>query len=292
MEKLQTTENTMSIQDMKDRYTKFTEFSKSILKDKLDYGIIPWVNKPSLLKPGAEKLRVFYGLWVKMERTWELLDLEKDFYDVSYMATVTNKEWLVMAQCEWSANTNEDKYKYSWIATTKKPSKEEAEKMKAQKIGRWSKNWNDRVWMEKTNATNRLSLKNTIQKMAQKRAFVWAILMATGASEFYTQDVEDMNIGGAEVVEVVEEVKQEEKPVEKEEKKEKPRFNSPEYKELAAKKAFIASFPSSQALIDEIEKGYRISSAMKMDLWDLWSDNAPENNQAPTEDSNIDDLPF
>lgn len=30
--------------------------------------------------------------------------------------------------------------------------------------------------------------------MAQKRAFVWAILVATGASEFYTQDVEDMDL--------------------------------------------------------------------------------------------------
>jgi hypothetical protein len=30
--------------------------------------------------------------------------------------------------------------------------------------------------------------------MAQKRAYVGAILNATGASEFYTQDVEDMNI--------------------------------------------------------------------------------------------------
>lgn len=33
---------------------------------------------------------------------------------------------------------------------------------------------------------------NTIDKMSQKRAFVGAILLATGASEFYTQDVEDM----------------------------------------------------------------------------------------------------
>lgn len=37
-----------------------------------------------------------------------------------------------------------------------------------------------------------IGLKNTIQKMAQKRAFVGAILIATGASQFYTQDVEDM----------------------------------------------------------------------------------------------------
>ena len=36
---------------------------------------------------------------------------------------------------------------------------------------------------------------NTVDKMAQKRAMVSATLSATGASEFYTQDVEDMDLG-------------------------------------------------------------------------------------------------
>jgi hypothetical protein len=35
---------------------------------------------------------------------------------------------------------------------------------------------------------------NTIQKMAHKRALVAAVLIATNASEFYTQDVEDMEV--------------------------------------------------------------------------------------------------
>jgi len=43
---------------------------------------------------------------------------------------------------------------------------------------------------------NVVSMKNTIMKMAQKRAFVGAILLSTGASEFYTQDIEDMDING------------------------------------------------------------------------------------------------
>jgi hypothetical protein len=37
-------------------------------------------------------------------------------------------------------------------------------------------------------------LVNTLQKMAQKRALVAAVLITTNASEFYTQDIEDMNI--------------------------------------------------------------------------------------------------
>jgi hypothetical protein len=37
-----------------------------------------------------------------------------------------------------------------------------------------------------------IGVDNTLMKMAQKRSFVGAMLLATGASEFFTQDVEDM----------------------------------------------------------------------------------------------------
>lgn len=39
-----------------------------------------------------------------------------------------------------------------------------------------------------------IGVDNTLMKMAQKRAFVGATLLATGASEFFTQDTEDMEI--------------------------------------------------------------------------------------------------
>ena len=40
---------------------------------------------------------------------------------------------------------------------------------------------------------------NTIQKMAQKRALVAATLIATSASEFFTQDVEDTDPSGRNI---------------------------------------------------------------------------------------------
>lgn len=90
--------------------------------------------------------------------------------------------------------------------------------------------------------------------MAQKRAYVGAILNATGASEFYTQDVEDMNIGCTEVIEVKEEKNQTSAPVQTSSPQatEKPWFNKPQLDELATKPNFILSFNSSQELIDEL----------------------------------------
>ena len=62
------------------------------------------------------------------------------------------------------------------------------------RLARYEKEGTEISYPIKKEYDNKYSLKNTIQKMAQKRAFVWAILIATGASEFYTQDVEDMDV--------------------------------------------------------------------------------------------------
>lgn len=288
-----TTFKIMGIADMQNRYNDFAEFSKSILKEQLDYGVIPWVSKPSLFKPWAEKLRVAYGLGVEITRTGEILNLESDFYDVNYLATIKDRNGNIIAQCEGSANTHEDKYRYTRVPAEKPATKEEEEKLKALKQGKWSKPNGTWQWMQKAEASNRISLKNTIQKMAQKRAFVGAILMATGASEFFTQDVEDMGIATAEVIEVKEEKKEEKNLISASvhspnsaQNTEKPWFNKPQLDELASKPNFILSFNSHQELIDELLKTYQISYDMKWKVWELYTEKKLEKDKADC------DLPF
>jgi len=47
-------------------------------------------------------------------------------------------------------------------------------------------------------------IRNTVQKMAEKRAFVSAVLMATGASDIFTQDIEDFpELVGVPIVQAV-----------------------------------------------------------------------------------------
>lgn len=285
-----TTFKIMGINDMQNRYNDFAEFSKSILKEKLDYGVIPWVSKPSLFKPGAEKLRVAYGLGVEITRTGEILNLEADFYDVNYLATIKDRNGNIIAQCEGSANTHEDKYRYAWIPADKPATKEEEDNLKALKQGKRSKPNGSWQWMQKAEASNRISLKNTIQKMAQKRAFVWAILMATGASEFFTQDVEDMGIATtSEVIEIKEEKKEEKNqtssPVSNSEDSKpettKPRFNEPEFKELSEKRLFVSSFTTAQDLLDAIKKDYMVSRVMTEKLCELWESCLGEQDDLP-----------
>ena len=226
-------------------YNEFVTFSRSILKMDLDYGIIPGTPKPSLYKPGAEKLRLVYGLSSEHECIEKTADLERPFIDYTYRCTIRSKQGQLLAQCDGSCNSMEPKFGFSWKTIDKLPEGIDASKLpsklsrkrvtefdfaiqKGETSGAYSKPpayWNkwklaihsgiakkhrvqrfgkglDEWVMEETVILYRIAnpnvigMKNTIMKMAQKRAFVGAILLATGASEFYTQDIEDMDING------------------------------------------------------------------------------------------------
>ena len=52
----------MNLAVAKRRLAEFQEFVKDYLKEGEDFGIIPGTPKPTLLKPGADKLCELYGL--------------------------------------------------------------------------------------------------------------------------------------------------------------------------------------------------------------------------------------
>ena len=137
------------------------DFVTSQLKESVDFGVIPGTKQHSLFKPGAEKLAQLFGLGVRIVSKDKEIDLHQNFAMFSYTAEAYHlKTGTVIAQCEGSTNSHEKKWKtrYSNGAKEETP------------IG---------------------DLMNTLMKMAQKRAYVGVIIQATGASDFYTQDIED-----------------------------------------------------------------------------------------------------
>jgi hypothetical protein len=99
---------------------------------------------------------------------------------------------LVAAAAIGSCDTRETKYRYRLVPTDLKPSKQEAAKLKAAGAGGWRKRGAEWVWCERVENDNAREHANTILKMAEKRALVAAVLNATAASDFFTQDVEDL----------------------------------------------------------------------------------------------------
>lgn len=235
----------MPLAEAQNWYKEFVTFSKSILKMDLDYGVIPGTPKPSLYKPGAEKLRLVYGLSSEHECTEKTVDLDRPYVDYTYRCTIKTKQGQILSQCDGSCNSMESKFGYAWKAVDRLPEGTDVSKLTSkitrrkitefdfairraettgpyakpqaywdkwrsaieegtarkhlvQRFGKKMEEWEmeELVILYRIANPNVISLKNTIMKMAQKRAFVGAILLATGASEFYTQDIEDMDVNG------------------------------------------------------------------------------------------------
>ncbi len=121
------------------------------MKD-VDYGVIPGTPKPSLYKPGAEKLLNIFKLGHRIAKQNKDLDIHAGFAMFEYTVELYDlRSGIVLGQCEGSCNSMENKYRNVPFG----------------------------------------NVLNTLQKMAQKRAFVGAVINSTCASDFFSQDLED-----------------------------------------------------------------------------------------------------
>jgi hypothetical protein len=149
-----------SIEDAKRQLQLLKDFVQSQMREGVDFGIIPGTHQQSLYKSGAEKLSKMFGLGVRFPTKDKTIDLDSNFAMFSYMAEVYNlQSGTALAQCEGSCNSQEKKYR-------------------------------ERTYKGAKENTPIADIMNTLQKMAQKRAYVGAIIQATGASDFYTQDID------------------------------------------------------------------------------------------------------
>lgn len=211
----------ITIHEATERYNAIVEFTKTIMKPGKDFGVIPGTgDKPTLLKPGAEKLCSLFGLSPEFEIVDSIRDFETGLFYFHYRCRLSRSGEFVAAG-EGSANSKEKKYRYrnvfEWEATDEQ--KENAVRVDTRKKRNGSGTYKVYVFEN----TEPFDLINTLQKMAQKRALVAATLIAANASEFFTQDVEDMQYVEAEVIDVSEPTKQEQKPAQKQPAKQSKR---------------------------------------------------------------------
>jgi len=247
----------MDVQTAIVRRDWFVGFVKSIMSEGTDYGTVPGTDKPTLLKPGAEKLSTFFGFSPAFEIVKSVEDWDKPLFHYQYKCKLYKGDRL-MGEGVGSCNSMETKYRWRWVSGDDLPNSinpdscgtrrssvvefafaiEKAET--GGKYGKPAEYWNRfQVAIEngeakpttrKTRNGNELeayeiasvsyripndevySQINTIDKMAQKRALVAAVLVAVNASEFFTQDLEDMDIS---VIDTTAEVLPESKPEQK-----------------------------------------------------------------------------
>jgi hypothetical protein len=203
----------MTIESAVERYQQVTEFVSRVLRKDVDYGVIPGTEKRTLLKPGAEKLTTFFGLSTRFQLLERVEDWTGDshggepFFYYLYRCQLYRGDALI-AEADASCNSRETKYRWreakrvcpacgvaaiikgreewggGWVCHRKQggcgakyPDGDQA--IEGQQTGRvFNADIADQV--------------NTIQKISQKRSLVAAVLIAVNASEFFTQDVEDL----------------------------------------------------------------------------------------------------
>jgi hypothetical protein len=202
----------MSVTDARAQYETFVRFSKDILKEKIDYGRIPGTDKPTLFKPGAEKLCVFFRLTSEFVILDKIVDFEGGIFYFQYQCRLSTRNGTLIATGNGSCNSRESKYRYRTAERVCPECGQPAIiKSKAEYGGGWycfpKKGGcgakfgpgNSAITEQEIGRIENpdpADLLNTIDKMAQKRALVAATLIATGASEFYTQDLDDLIIEG------------------------------------------------------------------------------------------------
>lgn len=146
----------ITLTEAKERIKLLQTFINEMMVPGIDYGIIPGCQKPSLFKPGAEKLCDIFGFSKLIEVIDRVVDWEKGMFAFEVKATLVNKRTgHIEAEGIGSCNSREKKYK--------------------QQDG--------------------FTISNTVLKMAKKRALVDAVLSATRSSAIFTQDVEDLDMG-------------------------------------------------------------------------------------------------
>lgn len=192
------------------RYKAVKDFVAKILIDKIDYGKVPGSDKPSLLKPGAEKMTSFFGLSPRFILEEKVEDWTGDehngepFFYYRYKCQLFKGDYIV-AEGEGSCNSWEKKYRYrqgvKLCPTCGQPtifkSKNKPEYFCWAKKGGCGATFklDDRRITEQESGQIKnpdpAEQVNTLQKMAQKRSLIAPVLLATNTSEMFTQDIED-----------------------------------------------------------------------------------------------------
>ncbi len=181
-----------SIESVRDIPHVLNVFYKSILQEGTDYGTLPGATKPSLWKPGAELLSMAANLYARKKITDQKVITEsgKVFFLYEFeVALYKLEDDHYVGSGSGVCNSKETKYAFRWVSESKIPS--DVDKTKLQSEKRRGQYGEYTVYRVATSEDELFSLQNTILKIAEKRAYVDAVLSVTGASRIFTQDLED-----------------------------------------------------------------------------------------------------
>ena len=269
------TETAMSPESMMRQVDLIQQVMKRTMKEGEHYGIIPGCQKPSLLKPGAEKL----SLTFRLAPSYEIfqIDLPGGHRESRLTCTLTHiPTGQIFGQGVGTCTTMESKYRFR-KAEQKCPKcgQEAIIKGKKEYGGGWlcfkkkggcGEKFQDgdpaieNQDMGRIEHDNPADYYNTVLKMGKKRAHVDAVLTATAASDIFTQDVEDME---PEQLGVKVEPKPEQKqPITEPQKKQQPLIQDPDAPITDPQVKAIGAILSKAGIHDDLARHQKVSELL------------------------------
>jgi hypothetical protein len=181
----------MSIQvaEVRQNINLIQEAMKATMKKEVHYGVIPGTNKPSLYKPGAEIIMALF----KLSSDPIVTDLSRD-NEIRYQVKVniTHRDGTFIGSGIGECSSKEEKFMWR-AAICQEEFDATAENLRRIKFRK--NKYNGLVDLIPQVRVEPSDMANTILKMAKKRALIDAVLTATGASDIFHQDLEDLPEG-------------------------------------------------------------------------------------------------
>lgn len=168
---------------VKARVQLIQEVMRDVMKKDVHYGIVPGAKKPSLWKAGSETLLATFQL-ASSPRVEDLSTPDAVRYRV--FCDIVSASGVVVGTGVGECSSDEEKYAWregigkEWDLTPEDRRRE-----------KWKKG-NGGAYSVKQVRSNPADQANTVLKMAKKRAQIDGTLTATGASDIFEQDLEDL----------------------------------------------------------------------------------------------------
>jgi len=196
----------LSVDQIKSQVNLIQQVMADVMTEGHHYGVIPGTDKPTLLKPGAEKLGLTFRLAPEFEET--VTDMGNGHREYRFKCRLRHiVTGAVVGEGVGSCSTMESKYRWrnagrvcptcgkdaiikgkeeyggGWICFKKKDGcgakfKDDDPGITSQVVGR----------VENADIAD---IYNTAYKIAKKRAHIDAMLTATAASDIFTQDLDE-----------------------------------------------------------------------------------------------------
>lgn len=172
--------------EMKSHVQRIQEVQRSVMKPNVHYGQIPGTNKPTLYKPGSEVLLMAFH--ISIDPDIEDLSTSDEVHYRVLARGIHQATGIVMGVGVGECSSTEEKYK--WRASICDEEFDATDSDRRRVVYKRGKQGSH--YTIKQIRTEAADMRNTVLKMAKKRAQIDFTLTALAASDIFDQDLEDL----------------------------------------------------------------------------------------------------